>query len=226
MRGGRRTPHPVSTFMHMLHVIGFLFCIFSLLPSHRLVDGLASSLVRNLLFVHICPYAQCPWQFGSTVYTSQHGSTYALSALLVCPPYPASCCRSSSAVVLCFVLCLHPSLFRANSPKVALLLIPAFAAPSGNVGKTSLVTALLRDGKKTFSGDELPPFHECVTIPSSAMMTPGIPTTHIVDTSLRTQDEEQIMSEIAKARARAVSGAYAKCMLGETPNWCSFAFGC
>eukprot|EP00729_Bicosta_minor_P001200 gene1200-992_t len=68
-----------------------------------------------------------------------------------------------------------------------------------NVGKTSLVTSLLRDGKSTFAGDQLPPFHDCVTIPSTAMETPGIPTTHIIDTSLRTQAPEEVMSEIAKA---------------------------
>lgn len=47
--------------------------------------------------------------------------------------------------------------------------------------------------------DQLPPFHDCVTIPSTAMETPGIPTTHIIDTSLRTQAPEEVMSEIAKA---------------------------
>ena len=172
---------------------------------------------------------------------------------------PTRACVLFCRRLLCPQHQLQASFLRKQLPHPARTLV-------GNVGKTSLVTSLLRDGKSTFAGvsrgvvffpcsifqlivsdpelsvfvlfssfffslfpfffscihsssgltclctperpcihihaplqDQLPPFHDCVTIPSTAMMTPGIPTTHIIDTSLRTQAPKEIMSEIAKA---------------------------
>ncbi|EDQ90620.1 uncharacterized protein MONBRDRAFT_15914 [Monosiga brevicollis MX1] len=62
-----------------------------------------------------------------------------------------------------------------------------------HVGKTSLITSLM---KEKFEEEVVPVLSE-LTIPASAMPEPV--TTHIVDTSLRIQDEEAIMAQIREA---------------------------
>lgn len=64
------------------------------------------------------------------------------------------------------------------------------------VGKTSLLWAL--SNEKFIPEDQAPPHLPVIVIPSEAMAG-GERTTYIVDTSLRSQEEAEIMSEMAKA---------------------------
>eukprot|EP00039_Didymoeca_costata_P028612 m.21702 g.21702 ORF g.21702 m.21702 type:complete len:627 (-) comp7213_c0_seq1:78-1958(-) len=64
------------------------------------------------------------------------------------------------------------------------------------VGKTSLIWALSHE--KFANGDQIPPALPVIVVPAEAMAG-GQATTYIADTSLRTQEEIEIMSEIAKA---------------------------